>query len=75
MTREIKMFKKKTDGFNPDVKLNQVRKNRPAKTFKHFAGDDWKDSWEIDREVGMGSDDAEHVDDGYIALDRSGLTA
>ena len=63
MTREIKMFKNKTDGFDPDVKLAQVKKNRPAKHFKHFEGADWKDPWELDREVGMSdnaADDDEH---------------
>ena len=63
MARETKTFKTKTDGFNPEKKLGQVKRNQPAKNFKHFEGDDWKDSWELDREASMGTDDEFDDDD------------
>ena len=52
MTREIKTFKNKTDGYDGDKKLAMKRKNQPAKNFKHFEDVDHKDPWEIARENG-----------------------
>lgn len=52
MTRETKVFKNKTDGYNGEAKLAMKRKNQPARNFKHFEDVGHQDPWEIARETG-----------------------